>query len=56
MTKKTKVTIATILGVVAMFSAVLIVEEHRAQRMIEYAHEHNCKWYGAENYKEAVCK
>lgn len=56
MTKKTKVTIAAILGVVAMFGAVLIVEEHRAQRMIEYAHEHNCKWYNAENFKEAVCR
>ena len=56
MTKKTKHIIVAILSVAALFGAVLIVEEHRAQRMIEYAHEHNCKWYGAENYKEAVCK
>lgn len=56
MTKKTKVTIAAILGVVAMFGAALIVEEHRAQRMIDYANEHNCKWYNVESFREAVCR
>jgi hypothetical protein len=56
MTKKTKYIIAAALSVVALYGVAFIVEEHRAQRMIEYAHEHNCKWYGAENYKEAVCR
>ena len=56
MNKKTKYIIAAVLGVVAVYGLAFMIEEHRAQRMIEYAHEHNCKWYNVENYKESVCK
>ena len=56
MTKKTKHIIVAILSVAALFGAALIVEEHRAQRMIDYANEHNCKWYNVESFREAVCR
>ena len=56
MNKKTKHIIVAILSVAALFSAALIVEENRAQRMINYAKENNCKWYNVESFREAVCK
>ena len=54
--KKKTIIIASSIGAVALVGVTLAVEEYRAQRMINYAHEHNCKWYNAENYQEAVCR
>ena len=52
--KKTKKVAAIILGVAAIFWVAMAIEEHRANRMISYAKEHNCKWYNVTT--EPVCR
>ena len=54
MNKKIKNVIAVVLGLAAIFCIGMAVENHRAERMISYAQEHNCTWYNVTT--EPVCK
>ena len=54
MNKKIKKVAAVILGIAAIFWVAMAIENHRADRMIAYANEHNCSWYNVTT--EPVCK
>lgn len=57
MKNKTKVIIAAIFSVAALFWVQMVIEDHRADRMITYAKEHNCTWhYDYYVNEEPVCR